>query len=171
MSGQLKLLNFIIANEEYLLPIGIITEILRYQPVTSVPTMPDVIHGVLNLRGTYVPVIDLAKRLIISDQLTITQKSCIVITRCKDEEQEVIVGLLIDEVNDFIDVDSEQIAEPPRFGHAINADLIQGLIQLNRKDYLVLNVEKLLDLQALLSLLENMDESDMTPVVIEEQSH
>lgn len=168
MAGQLKLLNFIINDEEYLLPIGIITEILRYQPVTSVPTMPDVIHGVLNLRGAYVPVIDLAKRLIIGDQLTITQKSCIVITRCKDADQEVTVGLLIDEVNDFIDVDVEQIAEPPRFGHAINADLIQGLIQLKGRDYLVLNVEKLLDLQALLALLENIDESDMTAVAVEQ---
>ena len=101
MSTDMKLLNFSIANEKYLLPIGIISEILRYQPVTSVPTVPDVIHGVLNLRGSYVPVIDLAKRLVIGDSLNITAKSCIVITRCHDAEQEVTVGLLIDECERF----------------------------------------------------------------------
>lgn len=168
MSADLKLLNFSIAKEKYLLPIGIISEILRYQPVTSVPTVPDVIHGVLNLRGSYIPVIDLAKRLIIGDSLNITAKSCIVITRCQDVEREVTVGLLIDEVNDFIDVDSSQIADPPRFGHAINAELIKGLINLKGTDYLVLNVEKLLDLQQLLELLESFEQEAPATITVKE---
>ena len=72
-------------------------------------------------------------------------------------------------VNDFIDVDSSQIADPPRFGHAINAELIQGLINLSGTDYLVLNVEKLLDLQALIELLESIEQDNSLATTIEEQ--
>ena len=94
----------------------------------------------------------------LSNGTNISTKTCIIITRCRDEQREVAVGLLIDEVNDFIDVDPAMIAKPPRFGHAINSDLIQGLVNLNKRDYLVLNVEKLLDLQALIELLETVEQ-------------
>ena len=158
MAEPLKLLNFTLADEQYLLPIDIIGEILRYQPVTKVPTVPDVVHGVINLRGSYVPVIDLARRLALGEKLDVTARSCIVITRCSDDDQEVTVGLLIDEVNEFISIARDEIKEPPRFGHAIAADMILGLAQISGIDHLVLNVAKLLDLRALVDMLESVKE-------------
>ena len=153
-----KLLHFTIRGEEYLLNIDIISEILQYQKVTKVPTVPDVVYGVINLRGKYVPVIDLAKRLMLDDKPpSIHKKSCIVVTECTNDSNTVTVGLLVDEVNEFIELGDTEISDPPKFGHSVSADLIKGMIHMNDDDFLVLDVDKLLDLEALLKLLKQVD--------------
>ena len=150
---QGQLLHFTIGNEDYLLAIYVIQEILEYRPVTSVPALPDVIHGVLNLRGQYIPIIDLARRLSLKKQ-EVGKRTCIVVVECYDEDVQMAVGLLVDKVNRFVDIDLAEISEPPRFGHTISTDLIDGMTQIDGKDYVVLRVEKLLNLQELIKLLE-----------------
>ncbi|TQV72299.1 purine-binding chemotaxis protein CheW [Aliikangiella marina] len=157
---KMKLLKFSLAGDYYLLAIDVISEILRYQPVTKVPTIPEVVHGVLNLRGKYIPVIDLAKRLVIDKDIEITEKTCIVVTECHSEDDNVTVGLIIDEVSDFLEIEHESVAPPPKFGHSIAAELIEGMTRIDGDDYLILNVDKLLDLQQLIELLESLKDDE-----------
>ncbi|WP_018694362.1 chemotaxis protein CheW [Algicola sagamiensis] len=155
-----KLFKFTLAAEHYLLAVDVISEIIRYRPVTQVPTIPEVVHGVLNLRGKYIPIIDLAKRLTANQHTEVDAKTCIVVTECSNKEQRVAVGLLVDEVVDFIDIDANEVSQPPEFGHSIASDLVEGMIRMDDEDYLILNVEKLLDLDKLIEILESNKEKE-----------
>ena len=152
-----KLLHFSLNQQDYMIPLDIVKEVLRYQPVTQVPTVPEVVHGVFNLRGTYVPVIDLAKRLCAEQDSQIHSKSCILLTECFSQEQEVPIGLLVDEVHEAINTTNIELSEAPKFGHSISVELIKGMFRRNGNDYIVLDITKLLDLDALISLLEQFE--------------
>lgn len=154
-----KLLHFCLNEQDYMIPLEIVKEVIRYQPVTKVPTVPDVIQGVFNLRGIYVPVIDLAKRLDISEKTVINSKSCVLLTECVSNTQPITVGLLVDKVNEAINIDMTSLSDAPKFGHSISNDLIKGMFRANNTDFIVLDVEKLLDLDALLELLESFKET------------
>ncbi|MEM9101683.1 MAG: chemotaxis protein CheW [Pseudomonadota bacterium] len=157
--NQLKLLSFSLADDRYLLPIESICEILRYTPVTPIPVMPNVIHGVINLRGYYLPVIDLSRRLA-QKKTKIGEKSCIVVAESYEDEDVITLGLLVDEVNHFVDLDASKISDPPKFGHTVASEFIKGMIQLEKMNYLVLNTEKVLDLKDLVSLLDQLDSDE-----------
>ena len=159
-NSQRKFLHFVIGDKDYLLLLDVVNEVLRYRPVTQVPTVPDIIHGVFNLRGTYVPVADLAKRLDLSEQTGITKKTCILLTECESDNEHILVGLLVDEVNEVLAIDETTLSEPPKFGHSIAVDLIQGMFRKDDKDYIVLEVNKLLNLDELLAILEQASSTD-----------
>lgn len=161
-TGETKLLHFSLNNQDYMIPLAIIKEVIRYQPITKVPTVPEVIQGVFNLRGIYVPVIDLAKRLDVSEKTVINNRSCILLTECVSNEQPITVGLLVDQVNEAISLDMASLSEAPKFGHSISNELIKGMFRANERDFIVLEVEKLLDLDALIELLEAFQEPNIT---------
>jgi purine-binding chemotaxis protein CheW len=154
--NQGQLLHFNLGGDQYLLPIDIIHEILEYQPVTQVPSMPDVVHGVLNLRGKYIPVIDLSRRLAL-EKLKINKRSCILVTECNDGSESLMIGLLVDKVNHFMSLGSDGLSPPPQFGHSIANDLIAGMTKIDGTDYIVLKVETLLNLQELIALLNSKE--------------
>ncbi|MEE4244302.1 MAG: chemotaxis protein CheW [Kangiellaceae bacterium] len=160
----IKLFKFRLGEDFYLIDIAVVSEILRYQKVTKVPTIPDVVHGVLNLRGKYIPIIDLAKRLVLDKENKITDKTCIVVTECHSDEQNVTVGLIIDEVNDFLEIEQSSVAPPPKFGHSVAAELIAGMTRIEGEDHLILSIDKLLDLEQLIALLESLKEDDESSV-------
>lgn len=156
VNGQL--LHFSIGQDHYLLGIDIIQEILEYRSVTPVPSMPDVIHGVINLRGQYIPVFDMARRLALDKQV-VGKRSCIVVVECHDGDDKLAIGLLVDKVNRFVSIDPAAISEPPRFGHTISADLIDGMIQIDDLDYIILRIDKLLNLHELIELLQQSEDT------------
>lgn len=103
-----RLLTFVTGGELYAADISAVTDIIEIPPITYVPMLPDYIRGIINLRGKVVPVIDLAKRLRLCDEIY-DRQSCIIVFSIKSSS----VGFIVSRVRDVIDVIPQQISPTP----------------------------------------------------------
>jgi|SRR5471032_1939950 len=138
-------LSFRVRQAGYALPIDLVREIIEYNEVTAVPMMPAFIHGVINLRGNVVPVMDLAARF--GFELTVPGKrTCIVIIELVMEDVSQRIGLVVDAVDAVLDIDPEQVVQPPPFGAGIRTDFIAGMARRDQVFTIILNVAQVLSL-------------------------
>jgi len=138
-------LSFRVRDARYALPIELVREIIEYGQITTVPMMPSFIHGVINLRGNVVPVLDLAARF--GMPLSVANKrTCIVIIELHLDDQEQRIGLVVDAVDAVLDIDGTTVEPPPPFGAGINTDFIAGMARDERGFTIVLDVRRVLSL-------------------------
>lgn len=140
-----QFLTFMLGNEMMAMGILAIREILEYTEPTFVPMMPRDIRGVIDLRGTVVPVVDLATRLGCSSNGA-SRKSCIVIIEIGEADSPQIVGAVVDAVNAVIEVGDEEIEPPPMFGSTIRRDFIEGLGKVNGRFVVMLDTNHVLSM-------------------------
>jgi purine-binding chemotaxis protein CheW len=143
-----QLLTFLIGDDEYGMSILRIREIAEYRTLTPVPMTARWMRGVINLRGTVVPVVDLAARIGL-ERTTVTKRTCLIIVEMDVETERVVIAVMVDSVSRVVDVSPSDIQEPPPFGLGI--DFVPGLVRVD--DRLIV----LLDLQAFLSTEEILD--------------
>ena len=144
-------LSFRVREARYALPIELVREIIEYGQITTVPMMPSFIHGVINLRGNVVPVLDLAARF--GFELTVPGKrTCIVIIELELDDQQQRIGLVVDAVDAVLDIDSREVEPTPPFGAGIRTDFIAGMARDERGFTLVLDVRRGLSLDDILQL-------------------
>ena len=129
--------------------IGILSirEIIEYGQLTEVPLVPSFIRGVINLRGSVVPVIDLAVRFG-RPACPVTKRSCIVIIETVYEEGQPNqqMGIVVDAVSEVLDIPAEDIEPPPEFGARIRIDFISGMGKINGKFVVLLDVNRILSI-------------------------
>lgn len=113
-----KYLTFLIGSEKYGVDIVNVKEIIEYGQVTRVPLAPQSIRGVLNLRGSVVPIVDLSSRFY-GYRSTITRLSCIVVVEIEQREERIPIGLLIDALHEVVDIQQENTEQTPGFGAKI----------------------------------------------------
>jgi purine-binding chemotaxis protein CheW len=150
-------LSFRVRQARYALPIELVREIIEYGQVTSVPMMPFFIHGVINLRGNVVPVLDLAARF--GFDLTLPGKrTCIVIIELPldGNGQAQRIGLVVDAVDAVLDIDPRDVEPAPAFGTGIRTDFIAGMARDGGGFTIILDVRRVLSLDDIrqLSLLQ-----------------
>ncbi|VAW84137.1 Positive regulator of CheA protein activity (CheW) [hydrothermal vent metagenome] len=147
-------LTFYLGSEMFALGILNIKEILQYGQLTTVPMMPVFIKGVINLRGSVVPVVDLATRF--SGQSNeITKKTCIVIIEVTTEEGKQDVGVVMDSVSEVLEVPVSDIEPPPVFGAKIRVDFIQGMAKIGDNVVIILNADKVLSVEEIAMVSQN----------------
>lgn len=132
-------LSFMLGQDMFAMGILSVREILEYAGVTPVPQMPASICGVINLRGTAVPVLDLARRLE-REPSAISKRTCIIVVEVAGEEGPFVIGILVDAVNAVLDIPGGDIEPAPRFG-AVKADLLHGIGKVHGRFILLLNVQ------------------------------
>ena len=138
-------LTFMLSGEVFAIGILSIKEIIEYGNLTEVPRMPEFIRGVINLRGAVVPVIDLGARF--GKQATaISRRTCIVIIEVQHEDEQQVVGVMVDAVNEVLDISPSEIEPAPSFGAKIRADFIRGMGKVDGKFVIILNVDHVLSL-------------------------
>lgn len=140
-------LSFFIGGEEYAVGILRVKEIIEYDVVTRVPSMPACVQGVLNLRGRVVPVIDLALTFGLSAS-AITRRTCIVVVEREVEGEAVVMGILVDAVSQVLDLPASDVEPPPAFGTRARAELLDGMGKSGRKFVMLLNLDRALALDA-----------------------
>ena len=140
---QSQYLGFHIAGEEYAIGILRVREILEYDTVTKVPTTPPSIRGVINLRGSVVPVVDLAVKLGLPESV-VTKRSCVVVVEIVLEGERTVMGLLADAVSQVIDLPESEIEPPPPFGTRIRVECLLGMGRAGKKFVLLLDIDRLL---------------------------
>jgi purine-binding chemotaxis protein CheW len=140
-------LTFFIRGEEYAVDIQRVKEIIEYEKVTRVPTTPVHVRGVINLRGSVLPVVDLAAKFGHGETEPV-RTTCIVVveTRGRDENEGhlVPVGLLSDAVSEVVDITAAEIEPPPAFGTHVRIDFLRGMGKLDGRLVLVLDIDRVL---------------------------
>jgi purine-binding chemotaxis protein CheW len=150
-------LTFFIGREEYAVGILRVREIIEYTDVTRVPGVPAHIRGVINLRGSVVPVVDLGAKFG-ADHAVATRTSCIVIVETQLDGQMLVAGVLADSVSQVIDVSSEEIEPPPPFGTGVRVDFLTGMGKLDGRLVLVLDIDRVLSPVEIQQITEAVDE-------------
>lgn len=140
--GQ-QYLSFYLGGEEYAVDILRIREVVEYERLTPVPTTPDWVRGVMNLRGTVVPILDLARKL--TDRATeVAKTTCIVIFDVDHEGEVAAMGVMIDAVGRVLELGEEQVQEPPAFGCPVRVDLLQGMGMIDDRPIPILDIQRVL---------------------------
>jgi len=143
-----KYLTFRLANEEYGLEILKVQEIIQMQTVTKVPRTPDYVRGVINLRGKVIPVIDLRKKFGIAS-VEDTEKTCIIVVQIVHGDGKVVMGIIIDEVKEVLDIKAENIEETPSFGATIDTQFIMGMGKIGSSVKILLDIDRIMSIQEL----------------------
>ncbi len=142
-----QLVVFELANEFYGIDIALVESIIKMQAITQLPQTPTFIMGVTNLRGTVLPVIDLRIRFGLETQNDTKQTRIIIVTMGK-----VKVGVMVDGVSEVLRVSDELIEPVPTMVNSVNADFLKGIVRLEDRLIVLLEVEKVLDLEQQKSL-------------------
>ena len=141
-----KYLTFVLATEEYAVDILRVQEIKGWNKVTTIPNTPEYICGVINLRGTIVPIIDLRLRFNLELQ-EYGPMTVVVVVKVLSQAngKERIMGIVVDAVSDVYDVAENDIKPPPDFGSVISTEFVKGLATVDEKMVIVLDIDRLLN--------------------------
>jgi len=136
-------LTFALQEEKYAVSVTNVREVLELVPITKVPGMPPFMKGVLNLRGSVVPVIDFRKKFSLPESGG-TVDTSIIILEIKTADGIMLVGALVDSVKEVIHIDAEQIEPAPSIGLNVDSDYILGMFQHNSDFLIILNIDSVL---------------------------
>jgi purine-binding chemotaxis protein CheW len=163
--GQSQYLTFLLGVEMFAIPILNIKEIIEYGHLTTVPMMPEFIRGVINLRGSVVPVVDLAVRFGRKSG-DVTRRTCIVIIEIESEDEKQDVGVVVDTVNEVLEIPRSEIEQAPSFGARIRADFIGGMGKIAGKFVVILDVSHVLsiDEMAMLGQVGGAEKEETAPL-------
>ncbi|AFH50261.1 Chemotaxis signal transduction protein [Ignavibacterium album JCM 16511] len=135
----LQLVSFIIGNEEYAVNIFYVKEINRLSHITKVPNAPEFIEGVINLRGRIIPVIDLRIKIGLPKKGFDKDSRIIVI-----EDEDLLVGFLVDAVKEVIRIPKNIIEEPPEIVTSSKTDFISSVGKLEDRLLILIDLKKIL---------------------------
>lgn len=137
-----QFLSFALGNEIFAVNVQQVKEILDVINITRVPQMPDYMLGVINLRGSVVPVIDLRSKFGMEKQEQ-SRESCIVVLEIDFDGERVVIGALTDAVREVLVLASEQIEPPPRLGMKLRSEFIRGMGKQGENFIIILDIDKI----------------------------
>ena len=141
-------LTFLLGGEMFAIAILYIKEIIEYGSLTEVPMMPGFIRGVINLRGSVVPVVDLSSRFG-RNRTEVSRRTCIVIIEVNNEDEKHDIGVMVDSVSEVLEIPRSEIEPPPAFGAKIRVDFMAGMGKVAGKFVIILNADKVLSVDEL----------------------
>ncbi|MDD2367151.1 MAG: chemotaxis protein CheW [Desulfuromonadaceae bacterium] len=135
-------LTFSLAEEIFAIDVGRVREILEITTITKVPKTPDFMQGVINLRGSVVPVIDMRLKFGMSGSER-TVNTCIIVVEVAMDGENVVLGALADSVQEVIEMEPDQIEAAPHIGTHLNTDFIKGMGKHNERFVMILDIDKI----------------------------
>jgi len=135
-------LAFRLSDEVFAFDISKVREVLEYDTVTKVPQTPDMMKGVINLRGAVVPVIDLRIKFGM-EEAEKTVNTVIIIIEIDLDGESTMLGALVDSVQEVIDLDANHIEPPPKIGTKLNTEFIKGMGKQDGQFLIILDIEKI----------------------------
>lgn len=154
-------LTFVLGGELFSISILCIKEIIWYTDLTEVPMMPACIRGVINLRGSVVPVMDLSARFGKKTN-PVTKNTCIVIIEIESKVEGLRqnMGVVVDAVQAVLEIPASEIEPPPSFGTKIRSDFIEGIGKVNGKFVVLLNVNQVLSTEEIGAMSQGLEAVD-----------
>jgi purine-binding chemotaxis protein CheW len=147
-----EFLAFTLGREEYCIDILKVQEIRGYETVTPIPNTPSYMKGVVNLRGLIVPIIDLRIKLEL-ETVAYDQFTVVIILSIRGR----IVGVVVDSVSDVVALAAEEIKEAPQLGAAIKIDYIDGLVTIDERMLIIVDIEKLATMEEIVRVEQALE--------------
>jgi len=144
-------LTFKLGNEVFATDVAKVREVLDLAPITVIPRTPEFMAGVINLRGSVVPVVDLRLRFGMSKTES-TRKTCIVVVEVLLDSESMVIGALADSVEEVIDIEPEQIEPAPCIGTHIRTDFIKGMGKRDNNFVMILDIDRVFSAEELTSI-------------------
>ncbi len=135
-------LAFKLAEEVFAFDISKVREVLEFDTVTKVPQTPEMMRGVINLRGSVVPVIDMRVKF----GMGATEKTVntvIIIIEVDLDDESTLIGALVDSVKEVMDMDTDHIEPPPSIGTQLNTEFIRGMGKQDDQFIIILDIKKI----------------------------
>jgi len=139
-----QFLTFTLQNEEYGIEILKVQEIKGFSKITPIPNAPHFVRGVMNLRGTVVPIIDLRARFSMTEK-DYDQFTCIIVVNVGTR----VVGLVVDTVSDVLNIPNDSIADPPELASVGDSSCITGMGKLGERIVMLLDTGRLVGAEGL----------------------
>src|SRR3984957_20912786 len=144
-------LTFKLGNEIFATDVAKVREVLDLTAITQIPRTPDFMAGVINLRGSVVPVVDL--RLCFEMTRTVsTRNTCIVVVEVMLDDEPTVIGALADSVEEVMDLEPDQIQPAPRIGTQIRTDFIKGMGKRDAQFIVILDIDRVFSAEDLSSV-------------------
>jgi purine-binding chemotaxis protein CheW len=140
----IQLVGFRLDNEDYAIAITKIQEIILMKPITRIPQVPDFIEGLINLRGSVIPIVNLRKRFGLPPREIDDETRTIVVN-----VHEKTVGCVVDAVTQVMRINRDQIQPPPLGVMAVNHQYLAGLAKLDDRLMIILDIDKLFQAEEL----------------------
>lgn len=134
-----KYLSFILGDEEYGIEILTVREIMGMMDVTTVPSVPCFVKGVINLRGSVIPVVDLRLKFDMPER-EYDKETCIIVVNLHDR----LMGIIVDTVSEVLNINENEIDDSPNFGTSVETDFILGMGKVKEKVIILLNIDEVL---------------------------
>lgn len=136
-----QFLTFTLSDELFAVNIGKVREVIEFTGATRVPRTPPYMRGVINLRGSVVPVMDLKEKFGMG-QTAKEIGTCVVITEVHLGDEQVVLGALADSVQEVFDLEADQIEPPPTIGTRIDTTFIRGMGKKGENFVIILDIDK-----------------------------
>lgn len=156
-----QILSFQVHDEDYGIDISHVREIRGWSSVRSVPGAADFVLGILRLRGSIIPIVDLRRRLGLGDSVC-DDRTVIVIVAIGSAEALKAVGLVVDSVSDVVNLSGGQLLEAPELGTPAQQSLVRQVALLEDRMYLLVELGRIFD-QKELAVLERMVAPGLNP--------
>ncbi|WP_347985798.1 chemotaxis protein CheW [Methylomonas sp. AM2-LC] len=152
-------LTFVLGGEVYAIGILNTKEIIDYGYLTEVPMMPSFVRGVINLRGSVVPVIDLQARFGKGNTAVDKRTGIIIVETHRDTEEgdQQDIGIIVDAVNEVVDINQSDIEPAPSFGAGIPSDFINAMAKRDDRFVILLNVNRVLSIDEMAALSHSVE--------------
>lgn len=137
-------LTFMLAGEEYGVDILRVQEIKGWDAVTTIPNTPEYIRGVMNLRGTIVPIIDLRIRFEL-ERLKYGPTTVVIVLRVDGINKSRVMGIVVDGVSDVYNLKESEIKPAPNFGSAVDTEFVKGVTTVGEKLVVILDIDYMLN--------------------------
>jgi purine-binding chemotaxis protein CheW len=158
MTETTQYLTYKLGEEVFALDISKVREVLDFTTVTKVPRTPEFMRGVINLRGSVVPVVDLRLKFGMSATEK-TVNTCVIIVEVTVDGETTVLGALADSVQEVIDLAQGQIEPAPKIGSKLNTDFIKGMGKQDERFIIILDIDKVFSVDELSLVKETQAEA------------
>ncbi len=167
-SGELtSYLSFRLGEEMFAADVSKVLEILEMRTITKVPRSPSYMRGVINLRGSVLPVLDTRIKFGMPTKED-TIDTCIVVLNVIMEGEPLTLGALVDSVEEVLELTEADIEAPPTIGSKFNPEYLHGMVKMDENFIMVLNVDKVFSTDELVMVAETADNAEPTVAEVKE---
>jgi purine-binding chemotaxis protein CheW len=154
-------LSFKLGEEEFAAHVAKVLNILEMTKITEVPRAPEYMKGVINLRGTVLPVIDTRIKFGMTPT-EYTTNTCIIVLDIDMDGESIHVGALVDAVQAVLEIDKNGIMPPPSIGSKYKSDFIEGVANIDDKFIMILNMDAVFSADEIVNLKDKTEETEKT---------
>jgi len=137
--GSMQLVSFRLDQEEYGIEITKVQEIILMGEITRVPQTPDFIKGLINLRSTVIPIVDLRTRFGLTEEPPADDTRIMVVNVAGK-----ILGIIVDAVSEVLRITQDQVSPPPPTVAGLGREYLTGLVKLDKRLLILLDIDKIL---------------------------